>query len=77
MTLGQKLTSVRKQKGWTQGELGDMVNLAGNVEENTRKAKDAIPSQLIPIINKLEKLSAGNRAVIVSVEDAFIAKEKG
>ena len=110
MTFGQKLTIARKQKGWTQGELGDMVNvasgligkyergevnpplevacriaqvldcsldyLAGNAEENKRKVRDSIPSQLIPLINKLMKLSAGNRAVIASVVDAFIAKEK-
>jgi transcriptional regulator with XRE-family HTH domain len=106
MTLGQKITSARKQKGWTQGELGDLVDvasgligkyergetnpplevaskiakmldcsldyLAGNVEENAGKAKSAIPAHLVPLINKLEKLSSADKAHITAVIDAFI-----
>jgi transcriptional regulator with XRE-family HTH domain len=31
MTLGQKINLARKNKGWTQGELGELVNVASSL----------------------------------------------
>ena len=106
MTLGQKITAARKQKGWTQGELGDLVDvasgligkyergeinpplevaskiakmldcsldfLAGNIEENSTKVKSTIPAHLVPLINKIEKLSSADKSHVVAIIDAFI-----
>lgn len=43
MTLGEKIKSVRKEKGWSQEKLGQMINIAKSVVWKYEK-DEAVPS---------------------------------
>ena len=64
MTLGQKIASARKKKGWTQGELGDLVDatsgLIGKYERGEINPPLEVASKIARMLDCSLDFLAGN-----------------
>ena len=110
MSFGNKLKELRKEKGWSQDKLGEIVNMhskhiskyelglvkptsdaiikiakAFNVstdylllEENTDEltSSEIKDNKLLDIFKELSRMDDKDKEAIISVLDAFIAKNK-
>lgn len=108
MKFNEKIFHARKNKGWKQGELADLIGVASNMigkyergeasppletakrlsevlecsldylvgltDTNPEKPAGGISGEFKPIMSKLKQLSTADRAIIISVIDAFIAQ---